>query len=245
MLEPLPRKRCRGGFFPHPWRGPLPAEKSQVKARSPNRRFKVSVILVILLSFLLPAIKAYAEEPPRIAWVSQFGTIVQDQVTAISVDSGGVYVAGYTGGGVLPGQTGAGSVDAFVRKYDASGNEIWTRQFGTSSYDYAWAISVDSSGIYVAGQTFGAFPGETWAGWYDVFVRKYDVNGNEVWTRQFGSSAQDYPYAISTDSSGVYVAGTTQDVLPDQTSAGFYDAFVRKNDVNGNEAWTQGLVKVG
>ena len=46
-------------------------------------------------------------------------------------------LAGYIGGGTLPGQTTAGGIDAFVRKYDPNGTEMWTRQFGTAGDDFA------------------------------------------------------------------------------------------------------------
>src|SRR6185295_11877014 len=59
---------------------------------------------------------------------SEFGTEQYDDGTAIAVDATGVYVAGRTEG-VLPGQVEGGKIDGFVRKYDFSGIEIWTRQF--------------------------------------------------------------------------------------------------------------------
>ena len=171
-------------------------------------------------------------------WTRQFGSSSEDRASGISVDSSGVYVMGFTTG-ALPGQTSAGGYDAFVRKYDANGNEVWTRQFGSSATDNPLSISADVSGVYVTGYTVGSLPGQTSAGGYDAFVRKYDADGNEVWTRQFGSSAIDYPISISVDASGVYVAGYTSGALPGQTSAGGYDAFVRKYDADGNEVWTR------
>jgi len=171
-------------------------------------------------------------------WTRQFGTPAIDDVGGISTDSTGVYVVGSTLG-TLPGQTSSGFWDAFVRKYDADGNEVWTRQFGTSSGDWGDAISVDTSGVYVAGDTDGAFPGQTNSGEYDTFIRKYDADGNEVWTRQFGSSLLDVPWGIGVDSTGVYVAGETPGTLPGQTSSGEWDAYVRKYDKDGNEVWTR------
>ena len=76
------------------------------------------------------------------------------------MDSSGVYLAGYLLG-TFPGQTSAGLFDAFVRKYDANGNEVWTRQFGTSGTDEAHGIAVGSSGVYVVGRTLGSLPGQT------------------------------------------------------------------------------------
>ena len=182
---------------------------------------------------------------PTIQWIRQFGslTLLQlgdfsfDEAVGVSVHSSGVYVTGRTQG-ALPGQTSAGSQDAFVRKYDLDGNEVWTRQFGTSRKDEPLGVSVHGSGVYVAGHTDGTLPGQTRAGEGDVFVRKYDIDGNEVWTRQFGSSGSDWAHGVSVDGSGVYVAGETHGALPGQTFAGFFDAFVRKYDLDGNEVWT-------
>jgi hypothetical protein len=127
---------------------------------------------------------------------------------AVAADAGGVYVAG--DGNALPGQTSAG---AFVRKYDADGNELWTRQFPNAR---ALAAAADAGGVYVSGptlDTFSAFGDE-------VFVRKYDADGNELWTRQFGSELEDEARGIAINASGIYVAGTTWGTLPGQTSVG-------------------------
>jgi hypothetical protein len=154
-------------------------------------------------------------------WGLSFGTSESDEASAIAVDASGVYVAG-SASGALPGQTSAG---AFVRKYDADGNEIWTRQFGEGSIQ---GITVDVSGVYVAGSTEGAFQGQTSMGLWDAFVRKYDVDGNEAWTRQLGTRESDHAYGIAVDVSGAYLAGSTLGVFPGQTSAGGMDAFVAR-----------------
>ncbi|OGT27859.1 MAG: hypothetical protein A2Z17_01365, partial [Gammaproteobacteria bacterium RBG_16_66_13] len=173
-----------------------------------------------------------------VEWIRQFGTLGLDRATGVSVDASGIYVAGFTDG-TLPGQTSAGGRDAFVHKYDAAGNEVWTRQFGTASEDFAFGVSVDASGVFVAGATSGTFPGQTSTGGRDAFVRKYDAAGNEVWTRQFGTGGFDEVLGISVSTSGVFVAGETEGTLPGQTSAGDVDAFVRKYDAAGNEVWTR------
>jgi hypothetical protein len=173
-------------------------------------------------------------------WTCQLGTGSDDYAVGISVDTTGVYVAGTTYG-VFPGQTGAGSTDVFVRKNNFDGTENWTRQFGTSNWDEAKGISADASGVYVVGTTYGTFPGQTNAGSADTFVRRYNLNGSENWTRQLGTSSADYAVGISVDETGVYVAGTTYGVFPGQTSAGSADTFVRKYNLDGSENWTHQL----
>jgi len=173
-------------------------------------------------------------------WTRQIGTAsdADDQILAIALDATGIYVAGSTAD-VLPGQTSAGNADAFVRKYDPEGKELWTRQFGTSSFDQARGIAVNNSGVYVAGLTVGAMPGATSTGTHDVFVRKYDAGGKELWTHQFGTSNLDEVCGIAVDGSGVYVAGTTRGALQGQTNAGGADMFIRKYDAAGKEMWTR------
>ncbi|MBI4330326.1 MAG: SBBP repeat-containing protein, partial [Chloroflexi bacterium] len=176
--------------------------------------------------------------PPDISWVRQFGTTGVDYAYGVAVDgAGNVYVAGYTDGN-LSGQN-AGGADAFVRKYDASGSEQWTRQFGTSSADVATAVAVDGAGnFYVSGYTQGDLSGQN-AGGLDAFVRKYDSSGTEQWTRQFGTSGNDEAsFGLAVDGAGnVYVAGATNGNLSG-ANAGLFDAFVRKYDGSGAQQWT-------
>lgn len=169
------------------------------------------------------------DDQGNVLWTRQFGTSGSDQANGIAVGQSGVYVVGQFHG------------DAFIRKYDFDGSEEWTRQFGTAYYDLANGVSVDESGVYVTGQTGGTLPGQVSAGTEDAFVRKYDIDGNEIWTRQFGSSDYDRGYSISAGPSGIYVAGSTSGSLPGQIAGGGGDAFVRKYDTDGNEVWTDQL----
>ncbi|MEK7750791.1 MAG: SBBP repeat-containing protein, partial [Acidobacteriota bacterium] len=173
-------------------------------------------------------------------WVRQFGAVegaVYDVASAAGAD-GNYYVAGYTRG-ALPGQTSQGLDDAFVRKYDSSGNIAWTRQFGSTSSDRAQGVAVDSAGnVFVAGAAQGPLPGQVSLGSSDGFVRKYDSNGNELWTRQFGSSTVDDASAVAVDpSGGVTVVGRTYGALPGQVNPGDNDVFVIKFNADGTQFW--------
>jgi Bacterial Ig-like domain (group 3)/PKD domain/SdrD B-like domain len=185
-----------------------------------------------------------------IEWLREFASTAPGGAAGRAVDAdGNVYVAGQAFS-ALPGQTLSGFVDAFVRKYDAAGNEVWTRQFGGAIGDgviigfqlipleTATAVAVHGSAVYVAGWTHSALPGHANSGAADVFVRRYDADGNEVWTRQFGTSASDQAFSVAADATGVYVGGLTSGALPGQTFAGHTDAFVRKYDPSGGELWT-------
>ena len=163
-------------------------------------------------------------------WTRQFYAGFFYGFGGIAVYSSGVYVAGWTV--ITLEGTSAGWIDAFVRKYDLDGNEVWTRQFGSPESDVARGIAADASGVYVIGETEGALPGQTRVGHLNAFVRKYDFDGNEVWTRQFGIFESDTASAVAVFAFGVYVAGVTS--FPGNT-----DAFIRKYDLEGNEVWTR------
>ncbi|MCA9211947.1 MAG: hypothetical protein KDB27_02685, partial [Planctomycetales bacterium] len=171
-------------------------------------------------------------------WSQSIGS--STEVFAVVVDDTGIYISGETNG-ALPGQTSAGGFDAFVRKYDFDGIELWTRQFGTTRFDRITGMAAHSSGLYVGGFTVGALPGQTSAGDGDSFVRKYDANGTEVWTDQFGGVGDEQANGLSVSDSGVYVAGLIKSgaALPGQVSAGSDDAYVRKYGLDGTHQWTR------
>lgn len=159
------------------------------------------------------------------AW--QLGTDSEDVVTDIAIYGTGVYVAGTTDGD-FPKYKNAGGKDGFVCRYDLDGNLRWIDQFGTNSDDGATAIAVDSTGVYVAGITDGAFPIYNNAGDNDAFVRKYDLKGKPQLTYQFGTAYDDWLYDIALDATGIYVAGMTLGAFPGKNNAGNQDAFIIK-----------------
>jgi beta-propeller repeat-containing protein len=201
--------------------------------------FKIVSSAVLAAGVLLPPPAAVLGETA--GWTRQFGTPGSDRAEGVALDPrGDVYLAGWTMG-VLPGQSSAGTVDAFVRKYDPDGGEIWTRQFGSWERDFARALATDAAGaVYVVGETYGVLPGQASAGGFDAFVRKYDPDGQEVWTRQFGGGGGETAWGVAVDDTGAtYLVGSTGGALPGQTTAGLFDAFVRKYDPDGQELWTR------
>lgn len=73
------------------------------------------------------------------------------EAKAVALDATSLYVAGATER-ALPGQCKAGKGDVYVRKYDlVDGTERWTRQFGTSGWEFLGGVAVDSTGVYVSG----------------------------------------------------------------------------------------------
>lgn len=207
--------------------------------RSPRPRHVIPAALALCATLVWPG--AAPAPAAGLAWTSQFGTRYPDDANGLAIDpAGNLYVVGQTSG-ELPGQSAAGMIDGFVRRYDAAGREVWTRQFGSPERDLPKGVAVDAGGdVYVVGQTFGSLPGQTSAGGWDGFLRRYSPSGEEVWTRQFGGGGGESAASVQVDAAGnAYVVGGTRAALPGQTNIGDYDAFIIKFDPTGALLWAK------
>ena len=179
----------------------------------------------------------------------QLGTSSGDTKTdGVTVDSSGnIYVTGYTSGG-LDNNTNSGSNDIFLVKYNSSGVKQWTKQLGTSNSDVGRGVTVDSSdNIYVTGSTSGGLDDNTntaGSSW-DFFLVKYNSSGVKQWTEQYGSVVggyTDFGQGVTVDSSdNLYVTGTTNGGIDNNTSSGSDDIFLIKYNSSGEKQWTQQL----
>jgi hypothetical protein len=142
--------------------------------------------------------------------------------------------------GGFPGFQNAGGNDVFLRKYTRDGAQVWTRQAGTPASDVATDIARSPWGVFIAGHTYGAWPGGTnQPGDADAFVLRYTRSGSLAWTRQFGCAHADTADSISAEGAIFYVGGATDGTFPRQTSKGGPDAWVRKFAGNGTVLWTR------
>ena len=183
-----------------------------------------------------PFIVRYTRAGDR-AWFRQFGTAAEDLALSVAVTpAGDAYLGGYSADTIGTTPT-AGGNDAFVTKYSASTTRTWLHTLSSASYDSANAVASTASGdLYVVGQTSGVLTSGG-GGTGDVFLAKYDKNGNQKWIRQFGSAAQDAGQAVVVTPRGeVFISGVTYGALV--AGAGTSgDAFLAKYDKNGNQKW--------
>ena len=141
--------------------------------------------------------------------------------------------------------------DIFVAKYDANGNVLWAKSFGGMNYDEATSVAVDASeNIYITGRfssptlTFGSTT-LTNVGSSDIFVVKYDANGNVIWAKSAGGTSNDKAYSVAVDVSGnSYLTGffwstTLNFGTTTLTNSGRTDIFLAKYDMNGNVLWAK------
>ncbi len=197
-------------------------------------------------------------------WAKAFATssTIDGAIRNFDFDaSGNVYATGQIWGStdLDPGagtniQTSSGESDIFLVKLNAAGDYVWGFKVGGTGMDIAWGLAVNSSNeIFLTGlmassnvdfnPNIGINTLNT-AGGEDIFVAKYDQNGNYVFAFAVGSSGADGAYDIAAvPSSGGctltgYFSGTV-DFNPGSgtsnlVSAGGKDIFVAKYDNNGN-----------
>lgn len=158
-------------------------------------------------------------------WVATHITgtnLVDAQV--IADPSGNVFIAGT----ILD---TLGSTDWLVVKYDLNGDLQWARTYGgsTNGSDYVNAVALDEEGyLYVCGST-ATSSGD------DYFLRKYDQEGDGVWSKSQNGMAggNDHALAIVTDDAGnVYITGESEGNSSD------YDVLTIKYDSSGTKLWS-------
>jgi hypothetical protein len=168
-------------------------------------------------------------------WSKQLGDFEERQ--SLSVDGlGNVYISGSTNGDL--GGPNAGHLDAYVAKYDASGNHLWTSQYGTSGFDVSQAVSADAVGnVYLAGYIDDK-PGPPGSPPIDAFVSKFDEAGVLQWTRRL-VEASSASHGVASDGLGnVYISGTTAGSLGGP-NMGSTDVFLIKYDAAGDLQWSR------
>jgi hypothetical protein len=148
----------------------------------------------------------------------------------------------------------AGQDDIFLAKYDKSGNPIWSKRAGSTSSDCGNGIAVDATGnAYVTGYyQFNLIMGTDTlynAGAHDMFLAKYDTNGNVIWAKSAGGDHDDYAQNITADSNGfLYVIGNFESSSITFGSYTLYNSYASKDDVflvkynsNGNVIWAKSV----
>ena len=159
-----------------------------------------------------------------------------DSANGVAVDSkGNVYTVGTTNGN-MEGQINVDGADVFLRKYDASGQLLFSRMLGSNESGGGFKVAVDSSdNVVISGQTGGALTQSAYDGGLDNFISKFGSEGEELWTRQLGPFATDSALDVTFDSSGnIYASGITYGAISsDQTYGEDADAYVTKLDSSG------------
>lgn len=185
-------------------------------------------------------------------WAHHYGGVLSDYGYAIDDDSlGNTFLTGhFTSAGTFGpyNLTTFGSSDIFLAKHDSIGNILWVKKFGGTTAETSLGISVHGEYVYVTGLFTGTavFDDDTLvsAGGDDIFIGKFDLDGNVIWVKRFGSALDDNGIGCAADNLGnIYVTGTfTGTVVFGSTtlisvSPSVSDILILKMDAGGNVVW--------
>ncbi len=147
-------------------------------------------------------------------WSYRFGSTGDETVKAMALDgSGNIFIVGYfTGTAGFGGTTftSTGQYNAFVAKYSASGQHLWSKSFGsigsTTYIDLFNSVAVDSQGNVVVAGTFqgdASFGGATlhsqWGTAVNTVLAKYSSDGAHLWSQTFASGNENYANGVAID----------------------------------------------
>ncbi|MCX6272709.1 MAG: hypothetical protein NTU44_16130 [Bacteroidetes bacterium] len=149
------------------------------------------------------------------------------------------------------------SYDFFIVKYNSDGNVIWAKSAGGDEDEFSYSLDLDNSdNVYVT----GTFNSDSFhigcdtlvraGGQYlenDVFLAKFDSDGNPVWARSFGGTGDDIVNSSATDHSGnTFLAGSFKSSsisfgasILTNADVNYSDIFFAKYDSNGQAIWAK------
>ncbi len=203
---------------------------------------------------------------PELHWCTYYGGAMEECFNSVTTDlNGNLFLTGWTDSPNFPVSDagtfyqGVKSADeeAIILKFSPAHVLIWATFYGGNHEDWGHSIAVDNAGnVFVAGETVSnTFPTYNAGTYYDgtlgsdedVFILKFDNDGNRLWATYYGGSKKEGGYSICTDAAGnIFVTGYTDSNDFPKLNAGTYyqaamagieDLFILKFDNAGNRLW--------
>ncbi len=183
-------------------------------------------MVAFLLSFVFSVVVCPLASATSM-WSKTYGGAGNDtgQGQTVQTSDGGYAISGDTN------SSGAGGMDFWLIKTDASGNMQWNKTYGGALDESAKHMTQASDGGYaISGGTYSFG-----AGGQDAWLVKTDANGNMLWNKTYGGTGDDSGYGLVQTSDGGYAIV----VITNSFGAGGYDTWLIKTDASGNMQWNQ------
>jgi hypothetical protein len=216
---------------------------------------------LVTIVLLLMSVCSFPQSPAW-EWARTASTLNYSGVYWITTDqSGNAYITGFFKQDMILGTDTflyMGYDDVFFAKYNSSGNILWARAIGSDWKDWIGNPSIDDGGnVYISGTFRGSSviigsdtlvnqgPGIVTG---DIFVVKYDPDGNVLWVRTAGSPGWEEGSHTATDGSGnLYITGGFSNPgisfdsinLQSVGSPHHNNIFLTKYDYMGNVLWAR------
>lgn len=157
-------------------------------------------------------------------WLKQFGLSGDDIGNAVSqINDGGFIIAGRLD------TRSADSWDCWLIKTDVNGNQQWEKRYGgVESQEACEVQQTYDNGFILVGRNTKNLNGAT-----DGLLIKTDMNGNQLWKKNFIGTGFDWLNSVrQTSDSGYIAVGYTNSF-----GAGDFDFWLLKTDKAGNQIW--------
>lgn len=175
------------------------------------------------------------------------GTITETAVDAYRNINGDITMAMEAGSPVLDGQNNNGILDAWIVQVNSSFAIKWSLLLGGSGTDVPDAITSDINGnIYVAATSNSNLPGlDPNQGGKDIWIFKIGPNGELLWQKTFGGSAdEESTDIVFQEDGGVYVMAQSKSNDGDfDQNDGLNDLWIIRLDAE--DGHTEGLYHYG
>ncbi len=175
-----------------------------------------------------------------LVWSRVWGSPAYDLTHDVFVDAGGhVFVSGQSEDDIN-GQTNAADVGACLTKWTADGSCLWTRVWGSVTFNTMSGVSGDgSNAVYVCGTANDTFDGQPLIGGEDLFLSAFDAQGSSCWSRLWGSTANDGATRVVCSSGNVVrVTGYTSGAFDGQAHVGGEDLCMSMFTSTGTRPWS-------
>ncbi|WP_291133387.1 T9SS type B sorting domain-containing protein [Flavobacterium sp. UBA7682] len=202
-------------------------------------------------------------------WGTYYGLGSNFELIALDTDSSGnLYFSGHTGDSANMATAGShdttltGFSDGFLAKFDTNGTRIWGTYYGGNNSDSFYALKQSNNELVLTGgtnsttniSTPGSFKETLTVGGFnnlDVFIVKFDLNGQRVWGTYFGGENTDYPLNLDLDPmNNIVIVGETYSINGIATPGTFKDyksvpvnpntvgeGFITKFNPSGFQIW--------
>jgi gliding motility-associated-like protein len=179
----------------------------------------------------------------NILWQHCFGGSKNEEILDFEIINNRIYAAGYANsvdGDIPPSQK---NYDVWVLAADISGNKVYSKVYGGTQNDVAYAItSGTDNSITLAGYTTSS-DGQVsgWHGSQDGWILNIQLDGQLKWQQALGGKEADFINALIPYGDGGYLAGGIS-YSSDGTISGARgegDFWVVKLGSNGNVEWTE------
>lgn len=157
----------------------------------------------------------------NVIWGFSIGDNQNNSCNSVAIDSfGDIYITGTFEDttefkGLSAGSfklISSGGTNAFIAKYNSSGQLLWVKQGGGSGDDEGRSAALNSTGVFICGSyrgtaAFGSFSVTAPNAAQNIFIAKYDYDGKIVWLANAGSDQDSFGNDIYADETNVFMTG--------------------------------------